>query len=86
MQKQSLTTSRLMPSQSLSNSNFGKTPLHFIAEDDIIWNGIALLSVRVKLSQPCPLLSLLTAGAVGNREDLTLCKHCSAIAKILVRY
>jgi len=41
MQKQSLTTSHLMPSQSPSNGYFGKTPPSiFIADRGVRWHGM----------------------------------------------
>lgn len=52
MQKPLLTTSRPVPSQPLSNGNFGKTTPHhhlpsFIPEHGVFWYEISLSSVGV---------------------------------------
>lgn len=63
-------------------------PPAVIAQQDAMWNRIPLPSVGV--SQLCPLpvpMHLLAAGVVGEAERaLTLCKHCSAVTKTLVRH
>lgn len=47
MEKQSLTTLSLIPSQALSNSYFRKTPSPVIAVCDIVWDGISPSSIWV---------------------------------------
>lgn len=74
IQKQSPTTSRLIPSQSLSNSHLGQTPPSSLTEH-IIWLGTSPQSVWVS----CPSRGLLQAlahpqptcygGRAGNRES-----------------
>ena len=59
------------------------------AEHDAIWCGTSLWSAVLTVSPPNFLctLSLLAGGAAWETEEaLNLCKHCSAITKILVCY
>ena len=65
--------------------------LAFIAEHDVIWYGISLWSLWVSCPGYVPSQDLAhpqPTGEGGNAGEraLTLCEHCSAIAKTLVCY
>jgi len=85
------TTSGPMPSQSLSNSYFGKPPV-FIWQG--IWHGISLWPILVsRPSNIPPSSSLLPTpspthyrGRTRNRESLGAVQHCSARVNTLVCY